>query len=347
MPRKARQLELPLVQPDDKYRVSQSKVKTYRRCRMAYHLKYVEKLRAKRKSRALTFGSLIHKMIEFHIEGEDPMEVLTSIKPSEMKLFASEKAEYGEIIDDTRRIMTEYFEHWESSDHQMRYVRIKGKSSEHSFDIEILPDIIFNGKIDAIGRSNGLRWLVEHKSFKRRPSDDDRWRNLQSVSYFRAMDMLGWPQVDGTCWDYIWSKPPLVPGLLKDGSMSRKSIDTLPSVVSEALINNKMDPKKFKAFLNGVTKNREKWFIRTFTRVDGDVKDFVFNEFVETAKEMADNHGLKKDMNIERHCSWCDYEPLCRAKLQGLDYDFIKERNYERSEGRPEEEADHVLEQGE
>ena len=38
-------------------------------------------------------------------------------------------------------------------------------------------------------------------------------------------------------------------------------------------------------------------------------------------------------MNIERHCSWCDYEPLCRARLQGNDFDFIKERQYEIDKG--------------
>lgn len=336
MPRKSQPKE-----ESDNFRVSQSKVKTWRRCRMAYHLKYVEKLKAKRKARALTFGSLIHSMIERHIEGDDPFEVLTEMDPNQMKLFQAEKDEYGAIIEDVSDIMTEYFEHWETD--PMTYERIKGKSAEHSFDIEILPNVIWNGKIDARSRKNGLRWLVEHKSFKRRPSDDDRWRNLQSASYFRAMDMMGWKPVDGTCWDYIWSKAPNIPGLLKDGSISKKSIDTLPSAVVRAIKANGLKTHGYRDFLDKVAENRNKWFLRVYTRVDSEARDLIFNDFVDTIKEMVEYHGKKSDMNIERHCSWCEYEPLCRAKLQGLDYDFIKERHYEKSKGRPEEEADHIL----
>lgn len=340
---KSNQLELPLEEPSDKFRVSQSKVKTYRKCRRAYHYKYVEKLRAKRKSRALTFGSLVHQMIERDAEGEDPMSVLEELDVESLKLFAAEKAEYGAIIEDTTRIMSEYFAHWGEDQNPLHPARIKGRSAEHSFDIEILPDIVWNGKIDMIGRRSGLRWLVEHKSFKRRPNDDSRWRNLQSVSYFKAMEMLGWPAVDGVCWDYIWSKAPIFPGLLQNGQLSQKSIDTLPSSVMEAIRAHKKQAKDYPALLKQAKDNRSKWFFRVYTPVNEEVKESIFTEFVDTIKEMADNHGVKKDMNPENHCAWCDFEPLCRARLQGLDYEFTKERQYEKSEGRPTEEANHSI----
>lgn len=340
MPRK----KAPPKQPDV-FRVSQSKVKTWRRCRQAYHLKYVEKLKAKRRPRALHFGTLVHKMIETHIEGDDPMDVLIEARESTEagKLFAAEKAEYLETIEDARRIMVEYFIYWDQDPKPLRYERIKGRSAEHSFDIELLPDVVWNGKIDARGTREGLRWLVEHKSFNRRPNDDDRWRNLQSSSYFRAMDMLGWKPVDGTCWDYIWSKPPIIAGMLKDGKMSRKSIDTMPSTVVDSIRLHGLKDHDYRDLIKASEKNRQKWFMRIYTRVDEEARDFIFNEFVDTIKEMVEGHGKKKDMNIERHCSWCDFEPLCRAKLQGLDYEFIKERHYEKSESKNREDAVHVL----
>lgn len=326
----------------NRFKVSQSKVKTYRRCREAYWLKYVEKLRAKKKSRALTFGSLVHQMLEADLEGDDPMEVLDSINVSKMKLFAAEKAEYAQIIEDVRLVMREYFPYWEEHGN-LTPVRIKGRSSEHQFEIEIRPGIFFVGKIDAVARGNGLRWMVEHKTFKRRPSDDDRWRNLQSVSYFRAMDILGWPSVDGTCWDYIWSSPPRIPSLLKDGSMSQKSIDTMPLTVIDAIKASGFELLDYKKFIDSTYANRSKWFFRVFTPVNAEVRDHVFKEFVDTATEIADNHGKQRGMNIERHCSWCEFEPLCRAKLQGLDYDFVKERQYE-TNTHEDSEAAHTYE---
>lgn len=319
-------------------RISQSKVKTWRRCRRAYHYKYVEELRAKRKSRALTFGSLIHTMLELEANGDDPMKALDQDLSG---LFAAEREEYREVMDDARRIMAEYFEYWGES----RYTRIKGKSAEHSFEIEVVPGIVWNGKIDAIGPHKGLRFMIEHKSFSRKPSDDDRWRNLQSVTYFRAIDMLGWKPVDGTCWDYVWSKAPAKPGLLQDGTMSRKSVDTLPIAVTEAIESYGLDREPYEGFIEATKSNRSKWFSRVYTTVDREVRDYVFNEFVDTAVEIAESHGKKSDMNIERHCSWCEFEPLCRAKLQGLDYEYTKERQFEPAPERPRDEDVHTVEQ--
>jgi hypothetical protein len=78
---------------------------------------------------------------------------------------------------------------------------------------------------------------------------------------------------------------------------------------------------------------------RIHTPVNRAVADLVFTDFEATVREMVDNHGKCSDMNIDKHCSWCDYEPLCRAKLQGLDVDYIKEREY--TDGtKPETDSD-------
>lgn len=320
------------------FKVSQSKVKLWRRCRQAYHYKYVEKLRKKRKSRPLVFGTLVHMMIEADANGHDPFDVLRSLDPKQMKLFAAEKAQYGELLQDVSDIMEEYFNHWEDSD--LRYIRKAGKAAEHSFEIEIVPGILWNGKIDAIAKGgNGLRWLVEHKTFNRKPSDDDRWRNLQSVSYFRAMDILGWKPVDGTLWDYIWSKAPRRPALLKDGTLSKKSIDTLPVAVAAAIKEYALDPREYREYKRSVAANRKQWFQRIYTPVKPEVSKAVFSDFIASAVEMRELHGKVKEKNIERHCTWCDFEPLCRAQMQGNDFDYIKEREYETSD-RPEQESD-------
>lgn len=337
----ARKKTEPVEDKPDVYRVSQSKVKTYRKCHHAYHLKYVEKLRRKRKPRALMFGTLIHQMIEADANGNDPFEVLEAINLKDAKLFAAEREEYGEIIEDVGSIMGEYFDHWEREG-SMRYLEIDGRSAEHQFEIEILPGVIWNGKIDALGEANKLRWLVEHKTFKRKPTDDDRWRNLQSVSYFRAMDILGWPSVDGTCWDYVWSKPPLRPQLLASGKLSQKKMDTLPSTVRSAIKSYGLNPRDYRDYIKSTEENRKQWFSRIYTPVSEAVKEEVFTDFINTVDEMAERHGKVSDRNIERHCTWCDFEPLCRARLQGLDYEYVKERQYETSTGRPDEDPDGI-----
>ena len=318
------------------FNVSNSKVKTYRRCHYAYHLKYVEKLRKKTKSRPLAFGTLAHSVLDHWAEGNDWMDMLTQVYKDNAKVFKAEREAYGEIIDDVRTIMVAYFDHW--GERSLQYERIGGRSAEFVFNIEIVKDINMTGKIDFKGltkeRGKKFRWIGEHKTFNRKPSDDDRWRNLQSSIYIRVNEILGWSPVEGMCWDYIWSKPPQTPGMLQDGSMSQKMIDTLPNRIIDLLRGEKINPKKYQAFIDRVAEtNYPKYFDRVFTPVNEAVVDSVVDDFVETAREMMEKHGKVKDKNIERHCSWCDYQDLCRAELQGLDADYVRQRQYTKEKG--------------
>lgn len=314
----------------DKFMVSQSKVKTFRRCHMAYHLRYVRKLRKKTKSRALQFGTIIHEMLERYINAEDPFEYLDELEQNvqTMKLFAQEREEYGDILSDCRAIITDYMDYWDAE--EIIFMRKKRRSAEFTFEIEIIPDVVWNGKIDAIGVTpNKLRWLVEHKTYSRRPSDDDRWRNLQSVTYFRANDILGWPALDGCLWDYVKSKPPAIPGLLKDESLSQKRIDTLPAVVYQLLDQREESPDQYPQLIKMAEENRSQYFHRVHTPVNRSVADLVFEDFENTIKRMVDQGESCRDRNIDRHCGWCDYEAICRAELQGLDVDYVIEREYD------------------
>lgn len=278
-------------------------------------------------------------MIESYANADDPFKVLKRIEKEQGPMFRAEREEYGDLLNDIRIIMTEYFAFWDEK--SLVYVRMKGKAAEHTFEIEIAPGIFFTGKIDNIGKTpNKLRWLVEHKSARYVPNEDHRWRNLQSVVYVRANDMLGLPPLDGTCWDYIRSKPPTAPEILKSGQMSRRGIDTLPTKVLETLKAEKLNPKDFAPLIKSAENNRRQYFQRIFTPIKKKVADIVFTDFVETAKEMAQEHDQRKERNIDRHCEWCEFEPLCRGELQGLDIDFIRKKEYEKHEKQPEIEPD-------
>ena len=314
------------------FKVSQSKVKTYRKCHMAYYNKYIRQLRKKRKSRPLQFGTMIHEALERHFNGDEASEYFDDLRADvkAMKLFAQEREEYGDILEDAEDIITDYLEYWDDDD--LRPIRIAKRGAEHKFEIEIMPDVIFNGKIDLIGKTkNKLRWLVEHKTYTRRPSDDDRWRNLQAVVYFRANDILGWKPLDGCLWDYVKSKPPAIPGVLNDGTLSTKKIDTLPSKIARVIEEHDGPGQKIQPIMTMAENNRPQYFQRIHTPVNRAVADMVFDDFEHTVREMVEAEDKKKNhwpMNIDKHCSWCDYEPICRARLQGLDVDYIIEREY-------------------
>jgi len=323
----------------DKYRVSHSKRETWNTCKYKYHVKYVERLRAKRKKRPLMFGSIVHEMLEEHQNGRDAFKVLAKFSKDNAKILRIEREEYGDLVEDVDCIVSEYLEHYAGD--ALRYIEINGKLAEHEFEVEIDDGIVLNGKID--GRAvtkNKLRWSVERKTFGRMPSENARWRSVQSNLYLRAEQLMGWPESDGTMWDYIWSKSPTRPQKLKSGKLATRSINTLPSRVLDTIQAYKLNPKDYAHLVKSATKNRAAYFQRIFTPTKKRVVDMVFADFLETAREMRDNHGKKQARTIGRHCDWCEMEPICRAALTGGDVDFIKERDYERREERHEVQAE-------
>lgn len=263
-------------------------------------------------------------MIEADAQGHNPFEYLDKIELSNRKLFREEVEMYGRIIEDVGDIMEDYFNHWPED--SLVYLPRKNRYAEHEFAVEIDDGILCKGKFDAFGEARGLHWLVEHKSFTRQPSEDHRWRNIQSSIYQRINQMLDWFPCDGIMWDYIRSKPPTHPKPLKSGKFSTKNVDTLVSTVRRTA--KELGLPVPRELLAAAKNNRDKYFIRVFTPSNEEVTDTLFREFVDTSREMSELHGKSKTRNIGRHCEFCDFEGLCRAEMLGHDVDFVKEREY-------------------
>jgi CRISPR/Cas system-associated exonuclease Cas4 (RecB family) len=325
------------------FTVSNSKLSLWRRCHYAAHLRYVEKLQKRVKSRPLRFGSLAHDMLEADANGDDPMKKLKELSALEhKKLFASERDELKETADEVRWVMTDYFDYWENqgpASQQFTYLRRKGRAAEHEFTLPLVDGINLTGKLDGLASGDKRqKLLVETKTFRSMAGDDHRWRNLQTNLYKWATDKLG-VQVDRLVWNYIRSKPPTVPKVKKDGSISLKRLDTLPSALRD--FAERQDIKLPSLMLKTAQNNRKNYFIRIFSAPRPKTVKFLMADVVETAIDMSEGLGKKKAKTIDRHCEWCEFEAICRAELTGSDRDFVIKREYERRE-REEPEIEQV-----
>lgn len=291
-----------------------------------YHNKFVLMLRKKKIKRPFMFGRIVHEIIEADLERKDWTQVLDQIELDNKKLFRKEIEMYGNIIEDIRDIMTDYFDYWEGT---LKPIKHDNRRSEFEFRIELDDGLWFTGRIDTVGKAKAMRWLVEHKTFNRMPSEDDRWRSVQGAVYFRALEEMGFPSIDGVMWDYVNSKPLNVPGeLTKTGKISQARIDSTPSRIKRWLREEGLKKKDNLKLLTDAQENLRNRFIRVYSPVKRRVVDNIWDDFVDTAREMRDFHGKKKDQNIGRHCSWCDYQPLCKAEVTGSDVEWLIERDY-------------------
>lgn len=319
------------------FKVSQTKVRTFRTCRRAYHLRYVDGWKKIVKARPLRFGIIIHEMLEAFAEGKDPFALLNKIGKQNKKLFADERELYGNIIEDIRVIMETYFKTYTKK--SLRFIKHQGKSAEHELEVEIGNNFLFVFRVDHFGKTeNGLRWLVENKTFSKKPSEDQRWRDLQTCMYIRACEMLGIQKLNGVLWNYIKSKAPTRPEVLKDGiHLSKRKIDTLPQTVQAVMKEHGLREKDNKDLVHYAKVNVSSYFDRVFTPVVPQVVDILFDEFLETCIDIRDLHGAITDRNIGQHCGWCEFEPLCRTELTGGDLDYVKEHEYGKREDVQEE----------
>lgn len=274
------------------------------------------------------FGTIAHTMIEAEAKGRDPFEVLERIDLDNTKLFKKEIEMYGNIILDMHDIMTDYFDFWKG---QLKVLPgPDGSMAEHEFRIELEPGLWFTGKIDLIGKAKGMRWLVEHKTFNRMPNEDDRWRSVQSAVYFRALEMVGFKRIDGVLWDYISSRPPAIPAAekLKSGAYSQARLNTIPSRIKRWLKDEELRKSDYAKLVQDAKDNRRNYFIRLYSPIKTTIVDDIWEDFLITAREIAELHGKRKDQNIGRHCTWCDFKDLCKAEAVGSDVDWIIKREY-------------------
>ncbi len=318
---------------DGQINISQSKVKTWRECRRMYHWKFVLGIQKKLRKRPFMFGGIVHEIVEAEAEGKKWQKVLGKIELDNKKLFKKEIEMYGNIILDIQDIMTDYFEYWNEgagSPNRLKPIEHDGRHSEHEFRIELFDGIWFTGKIDVLAKAKKMRWLGEHKTFSRMPSEDDRWRSIQTAVYFRATEVMGLKPFDGVLWDYVSSKAPNVPGeLTPTGRISQRKLDTVPSRVRRWMKDEGIKKTEYPKLLSDAYENLPNRFIRLFSPVKPAVVNVIWDEFLETAQEIADNHGKKKAMCIGRHCTWCDYNPLCKAEMLGDDVEWLLERDYQ------------------
>lgn len=311
------------------FKVSHSKVQTYRKCKKLFYYRYVEKIEPKYKSKPLKMGTLIHSMLEVHGKGGSKKEiwdVYREAKKQYNKMFKEEKELYGDIVGDLKRIMKGYFDYWK--DDQYKVIK-----SEELIEVPLTDDILLILYFDQIVQDkHGHNWLKENKSTKTIPTGDFLYMDIQTNLYFWALDKKEKDlSIKGLLWDYIRTKSPSIPEMTKKGDLSKKQIDTTWDVYRQAILDNGLKLTSFRDMRNKLKTNDDNFL----KRIPVPKKDFIMNrlvtEFVDTANEMKDYKGCYP-RTITRDCDWCDMKKLCAADLRGVDRSQMVKNDYKPKE---------------
>lgn len=315
-------------------RLSNSKVRTWRRCPKKYEFKYVMKLESKTKGLALTRGDWLHQMLQHHYDGEGWKPIHKELTEEFNKLFIEEREELGDLPGETSRIMHSYLRRWKKEDQQ--YTIIDSELDE----ILTLPDgDEFNFIIDLIVEDeDGGLWLWDHKTLKSFMDADFMLIDAQLARYFWGAEKMGYTPLRGVVFNEIRTKPPVVPELLKKGGLSRrKNMDTDYFTYLDSIRQHDLDPSEYQEELHRLKQNTGSFFRRTRLPRDKPLTKQQMLELKWTATEMkrAEAHGAFP-RTPEKACGWdCEFKDICIVDLMGGDISSMIKMNFNQRR-RPE-----------
>lgn len=318
--------------------LSVSRAKKWRTCQQAHDFRYVDKLRPKQKSRPLTLGSLVHSCLEARLEGRDWVQVIRDFKANEWsKLFEEERIELGDLPNDCFRIMRGYHYFYKESDERYKTIAV-----EQTFRVRIEgTPVVLVGIIDGIildTKDNGI-WCLEHKTVKKDiPTEEFRMTDIQTTIYMYVMDKLapklGFTpdQVKGVMLDYLKTKSPTIPEVLKNGTLSKRKITCDYYTYLKCIQEVGGDPNDYLEILEYMKTNV---FYRRvpITKTDAMTK-MTLDDMVNVGKQIKAISGKCPTRNLSWTCDRpkCEYRDLCIAQLQGFDTETLIKLNFERKE---------------
>jgi hypothetical protein len=309
--------------------VSYSKIKAWRFCRQNYFFKYNERIVPRMKPKPLKMGSLIHSCLESLARGEHWGDVIVEARKEYEKMFAEEKEIYGNYPEEALRVMEGYVRTYPEK-------LIKTSLPEEEFGpIPLTDKTSFLFKIDRLvefmnnKEFKGDKFLMETKTGKRIPKDDMRVWDLQTVVYVWGLRQCG-HKIRGIVWDYLRTKAPTVPEVLKSGGLSQnKNIDTDYHTYYTAILDHGGDPDNYKEFLESLRGNEQNFYRRIIVPVSDSLIESILEDVRNTSTEihyLGDSSCIKTISGFT--CPRCDYNSICYAQLRGLDEQFIRKADF-------------------
>lgn len=311
-------------------RVSNSRLKTYRRCPNQFRYKYVLGLRPKKKGVQLERGTWIHELLMVHYDGEDWRERHSFLTKRFNNLFEEEREHLGDLPRECSRIMRSYLRTYERADR--RYVTVDSEMDEI---VTLRNGLQLHMVIDRIAWDRELKgmWIWDHKTRKNFEEQDNIILDPQGGLYFDGLRELGgYEPILGFVVNEIRTKAPAVPQVLKSGELSkRKNIDTDVYTYMAAIRKHGLNPANYSNILRLIAaRQKDRFFRRVALPKDPPVVRTLRREALQTAKIIrgATEQGAFP-RTFDRSCAWgCDYRDICIAELMGGDISSMVKMNF-------------------
>lgn len=334
-------------------KISYSAVQDWRQCQQLYYYRYVENLSPRVQFESIELGQILHKYLELFYS-EVKTGLLSEVAHSsalwgidnqyreELEVLAS--AAYAVGFEDVAQATVETLD--KAIRIANRYYEVRGRSDAEQYEIlyceqylryPLDKDIEDAAVIDLITRSrvDGSFQLWEHKAPKNIPENKRRLRDLQVLLYVAMAEEKYEINIDGVVWNYLRSKEPTKPEVLKStGQLTkRKDLDSTWPVYEQALIEQGISSVFGYEEVYERLEGRE--LTHFFPRYELSIvqrEDILLRDFITTARQIQLVHSMFSNFvpirNISHYCDFCSFSKLCDAEITGGDVTTIKAHMY-------------------
>lgn len=338
--------------------VSYSSVLRFRGCEQEYYYGNVLRLRRKDKGHRLALGVLLHTYLERyykaiyhaqqglqpadyqHIDAHYAHRIAWSETVAEHRdtidgylqaaLMAGADdtaAIYHGMLDMGGRVAERYF--WTRGEQDAAAHRIL--VCEQHVSISLTPSIQSNGYIDMITTGPDGTLLWEHKSHESIPRQERRLRDLQTLLYARVAEQALGIKTDGVLWNYLRTKEPTVPDLLKSGQLTkRKDLDSTWGTYLAAIQQNGLREEDYSDVKERLADAEIESFFPRHSLAIVQQDAILIHDYIRTAKRIEERRwewetGRDTPIrNVGYKCDFCEFAPLCQAAIiTGDDQDVI------------------------
>lgn len=328
--------------------VTHSMIKTFRRCPNQAKYKYVDRLKPRVASQPLERGKWVHALFEAYYKGEDWKEKHRELTRKYNQLFDEEKEMLGDLPAECARLMQSYLWHYGATGDDMHGWEVL--AVEAVVECELPNGTVYRGKIDMLVRDRYGVWIVDHKTHKTLPDFSFRLMDVQSGLYLWAM-LHGVViidgertsiKVDGFIWNYVRTKPPVIPQLAYANDparrrLSKRRVETDYPTMRRAITTYGLDPEDYRSQL--ITLKRDRWkpdatqtspFFRRETLSKQDpMLDRIAAEAYHTTRRMEEYDFDMAERVTDRSCKFmCSYNRLCMTELMGGNADQVRRQGF-------------------
>lgn len=320
-------------------KASISKINCANDCLRKYKYKYVDELEKILKSSKPQLGVIGHQSLEHYFKGGDWTAPIAKYEGELRLLMEEEQALYAHIPSELYRMVRGYLQHWRKHDTGVEVLAV-----EKSFSMKTPGGNTYEGIIDLIYKDSEGTWVEDHKFVKAIPNEAVRYLDAQTNLYFTAAQDMGYDPT-GVVFDYVRTKPPSVPKVLKSGLVSTAACDTDVATYLGVVKSAGLDPKDYMAKLEELQLNV--FYKRSRVPRPGKLAQNIMEDFDSTCSllegvEVRVREGGNVPRSMGMDCSWkCEFKDLCFAELAGQDTSYMLSADFQPKTKREESVIDY------